>query len=131
MCVVHACTCACIFCADNLFHFFFKVQELCEKQEQLNIKEANEAQGKMDELDQVKALLLAKDSTLQRLESDRLQLTKELEGSQEEVRVLTKERDELRRVQEALRVESEQQKETMKEIGAKVSLLIWEKQNED
>ncbi|XP_050014387.1 centromere-associated protein E [Alexandromys fortis] len=100
-----------------------KVQELCEKQEQLNIKEANEAQGKMDELDQVKALLLAKDSTLQRLESDRLQLTKELEGSQEEVRLLTKERDELRRVQEALHVESEQQKETMKEIGAKLQEL--------
>ncbi|XP_057649265.1 centromere-associated protein E [Chionomys nivalis] len=100
-----------------------KVQELCEKQEQLNIKETNEAQGKMNELDQVKALLLAKDATLQRLESDRLQLTKELEGSQEEVRILTKERDELRRVQEALRVESEQQKEAMKEIGAKLQEL--------
>ena len=118
---MHACTCAYIFCADNLFHCGLKIQELCEKQEQLNI-ETNEAQGKMNELDQVKALLLAKDSTLQRLESDRLQLTKELEGSQEEVRILTKERDELTRAQEALRVESEQQKETMKEIGAKVSL---------
>lgn len=100
-----------------------KVQELCEKQEQLNVKETNEAQGKMNELDQVKVLLLAKDSTLQRLESDKLQLTKELEGSQEEVRILSKERDELRRVQEALHVESEQQKETMKEIGAKLQEL--------
>ncbi|XP_041515601.1 centromere-associated protein E isoform X2 [Microtus oregoni] len=100
-----------------------KIQELCEKQEQLNIKETNEAQGKMNELDQVQALLLAKDSTLQRLESDRLQLTKELEGSQEEVRILTKERDELRRIQEALRMESKQQKETVKEIGAKLQEL--------
>ncbi|KAK7819394.1 hypothetical protein U0070_025422, partial [Myodes glareolus] len=100
-----------------------KVQELCEKQEQLNIKETNETQEKMNELDQVKALLQAKDSTLQRLESDRLQLTKELEGSQEEVRILSKERDELRRAQEALCVESQQQKETMKEIGAKLQEL--------
>ncbi|XP_038167398.1 centromere-associated protein E isoform X2 [Arvicola amphibius] len=100
-----------------------KVQELCEKQEQLNIKETNEAQAKMNELDEVKALLLAKDSALQRLESDRLQLTAELEGSQEEVRTLTKERDELKRAQEALRVESEQQREAMKEIGAKLQEL--------
>lgn len=107
-----------------------KVQELNEKQEQLNIKETSESQEKMNELDQVKALLLAKDSTLQRIESDRLQLTKQLEESQEEMRVLIKERDELKRIREALDVENEQQKENIKEIGAKVSfcLLIWEKQ---
>uniref|UniRef100_A0A8C2QPZ7 Centromere-associated protein E n=1 Tax=Cricetulus griseus TaxID=10029 RepID=A0A8C2QPZ7_CRIGR len=100
-----------------------KVQELNEKQEQLNIKETSESQEKMNELDQVKALLLAKDSTLQRIESDRLQLTKQLEESQEEMRVLIKERDELKRIREALDVENEQQKENIKEIGAKLQEL--------
>lgn len=111
-----------VFCANNLFHRCLKVQELDEKQEQLNIKETSESQEKMKELDKVKALLLAKDSALQRMESDRLQLTKQVEESQEEVKILIKERDELRRTREALHVEIEQQKENIKEIGAKVSL---------
>ncbi|XP_021089639.1 centromere-associated protein E [Mesocricetus auratus] len=100
-----------------------KVQELNEKQEQLNIKETSEAQEKMNELDQVKALLLAKESTLQRVESDRLQLTRQLEESQEEMRILSEERDELKRIREALDVENEQQKENIKEIGAKLQEL--------
>ncbi|KAL6081104.1 hypothetical protein STEG23_005435, partial [Scotinomys teguina] len=100
-----------------------KVQELDEKQEQLNIKETSESQEKTKELDKVKALLLAKDSALQRMESDRLQLTKQVEDSQEEVRVLIKERDELRRTREALHVEIEQQKESIKEIGTKLQEL--------
>lgn len=100
-----------------------KVQELDEKQEQLNIKETSESQEKMKELDKVKALLLAKDSALQRMESDRLQLTKQVEESQEEVKILIKERDELRRTREALHVEIEQQKENIKEIGAKLQEL--------
>ncbi|XP_052586509.1 centromere-associated protein E isoform X2 [Peromyscus californicus insignis] len=100
-----------------------KVQELDEKQEQLNIKETSESQEKMKELDKVKALLLAKDSALQRMESDRLQLTKQVEESQEEVKILIKERDELRRTREALHVEIEQQKENIKEIGAQLQEL--------
>ncbi|XP_036047276.1 centromere-associated protein E [Onychomys torridus] len=100
-----------------------KVQELDEKQEQLNIKETSESQEKMKELDKVKALLLAKDSALQRMESDRLQLTKQVEDSREEVKILIKERDELRRTREALHVEVEQQKENIKEIGAKLQEL--------
>ncbi|XP_051021708.1 centromere-associated protein E [Acomys russatus] len=100
-----------------------KVQELCEKQEQLNVKETSEAEGKRSELDQVKALLLAKDSALQIIESDRLQLNKQLEESQEEIKILIKEREELKRTQEMLHVESEQQKEKVKEIGAKLQEL--------
>ncbi|XP_055484148.1 centromere-associated protein E [Psammomys obesus] len=100
-----------------------KVQELYKKQEQLNVKETSEAQGKMNELDQVKALLLAKDSTLQSIENDRLQLNKQLEESQEEIKTLIREREELKRIQETLHVESEQQKEKIQEIGAKLQDL--------
>ncbi|KAL1772141.1 centromere-associated protein E [Sigmodon hispidus] len=101
-----------------------KVQELYEKQEQLNLKGAgDESQERTNELDNVRALLVAKDSALQRIESDKLQLTAQLEDSQEEIRILIKERDELRRIREALCVESEQQKENIKEIGAKLREL--------
>ncbi|XP_052035158.1 centromere-associated protein E isoform X7 [Apodemus sylvaticus] len=100
-----------------------KVQELCEKQEQLNLRETREAQGRKDELEQVRALLLAKDTALQSVESDRLHLSKQLEESQEEIQLLIKEREELRRTQEALHVESERQKESIKEMGAKLQEL--------
>ncbi|GAB1295424.1 Centromere-associated protein E [Apodemus speciosus] len=100
-----------------------RVQELCEKQEQLNLKETSEAQGRKDELEQVRALLLAKDTALQSVERDRLRLSKQLEESQEELKLLIKEREELRRTQEALHVESERQKESIKEMGAKLQEL--------
>lgn len=100
-----------------------KVQELCEKQEQLNIKETSEAQGKMSELDHIRALLLTKDSALQSVESDRLRLNKQLEESQEEIKILIKEREELRRAQEALHVEREQQQESIKEISTRLQEL--------
>ncbi|XP_028616283.1 centromere-associated protein E [Grammomys surdaster] len=100
-----------------------KVQELGEKQEQLKIKETSEAQEKKDELDQVRALLLAKDAALESVESDRLRLNKQLEESQEEIKVLVKEREELRGIQEALRVESEKQKESIEELSTKLQEL--------
>uniref|UniRef100_A0A8C6MWV0 Centromere-associated protein E n=1 Tax=Mus spicilegus TaxID=10103 RepID=A0A8C6MWV0_MUSSI len=100
-----------------------KVQELCEKQEELTRKETSEAQGKMSELEQLRELLLAQASALQNAESDRLRLNTQLEESQEEMKTLREEREELRRMQEALHVESEQQKESMKEISSKLQEL--------
>lgn len=76
----------------------------------------------MSELEQLRELLLAQASALQNAESDRLRLNTQLEESQEEMKTLREEREELRRMQEALHVESEQQKESMKEISSKVSL---------
>ncbi|XP_029393798.1 centromere-associated protein E [Mus pahari] len=100
-----------------------KVQELCEKQEELTRKDTSEAQGKMSELEQVRELLLAKDSALQSAESDRLRLNVQLEESLEDIKILRKEREELRRIQEALHVESEEQKESIKEMSAKLQEL--------
>lgn len=56
----------------------------------------------MSELEQLKEHLKAKDSSLQRKESERLKLTEKLQGSQEELKTIIKEGDELERVQEAL-----------------------------
>lgn len=103
-----------------------KDQEHCEKQKQLNLKGTSEAQGRNDELEQVRALLLAKDIALQNVESDRLHLSKQLEETQEEIKFLIKEIEEPRSTKEALHIESEQQ-ECIKELGTKVSLwlLMW------
>lgn len=72
---------------------------------------------KRSELEQFKEQLKAKDSSLQRTESERLKLTEKLEASQE-VKTVIKERDELERVQEALQKERHQLKENTKETVA-------------
>ncbi|XP_058150671.1 centromere-associated protein E isoform X2 [Dasypus novemcinctus] len=96
-----------------------KIQELHEKQEHLlNVKEISEAQEKLNELEQFKEYLKAKDSTLQSVESEKLKLTERLQESQEEIKIIIKERDELKRVQKALQMERDQLKENIKEIVA-------------
>ncbi|XP_052025154.1 centromere-associated protein E-like [Apodemus sylvaticus] len=99
-----------------------RVQELCEKQEQCNLKGTSEAQGRKDELEQVRALPLAMDIALQNAESDRFCLSKQPEESQEEMKLLIKKREELRNTKEALHIEREQQ-ESIKELGTKVQEL--------
>ncbi|XP_067591543.1 centromere-associated protein E isoform X1 [Pseudorca crassidens] len=96
-----------------------KTQELHEKQKQLiTIKESSEAQEKMSELEQLKEHLKARDSSLQRIEGERLKLTEKLQASQEEIKTIIKERDDLERVQEVLQKERDQLKENIKEIVA-------------
>ncbi|KAM4834068.1 centromere-associated protein E isoform 2-T2 [Thomomys bottae] len=98
-----------------------KIQELYEKQKQvINVKERSETSEKLIEVEQFKELLEAKDSALQRMDSDRLKLSKRLEETQDEMKVITKERDELIRAQEALHVERDQLKENMKDMVAKL-----------
>ncbi|XP_059743705.1 centromere-associated protein E isoform X7 [Bos taurus] len=99
-----------------------KTQELYEKQF-ITIKEISETQEKMSELEQLKEHLKAKDSSLQRKESERLKLTEKLQGSQEELKTIIKEGDELERVQEALQKETDQLKENTKEIVADIQEL--------
>ncbi|XP_039076754.1 centromere-associated protein E [Hyaena hyaena] len=94
-----------------------KIQELHEKQEQLNsTKETIETQDKMNELEQLKEQLKVKDSSLQSIESERLRLTEKLQESQDKIKTIIKERDELKRVHEALQMERDQLKENIKEI---------------
>uniref|UniRef100_A0A8C7ELF2 Centromere-associated protein E n=1 Tax=Neovison vison TaxID=452646 RepID=A0A8C7ELF2_NEOVI len=94
-----------------------KIQELHEKQEQfISTKEITEMQEKMSELEQLKEQLKVKDSSLQSIESERLKLTEKLQESQDKIKIIIKERDELKRVQEILQMERDQLKENIKEI---------------
>ncbi|XP_019481417.1 PREDICTED: centromere-associated protein E [Hipposideros armiger] len=96
-----------------------KMQELHEKQQQvICVKEISATQEIMSELEQLKEQLKAKDSSLESIESERLKLTERLQESQEETKIIIKERDELKRVQEALQMERDQLKENMEEIRA-------------
>ncbi|XP_027454311.1 centromere-associated protein E isoform X4 [Zalophus californianus] len=96
-----------------------KIQELHEKHEQfISTKEIIETQEKMSELEQLKEQLKVKDSSLQNIESERLKLTEKLQESQDKIKIIMKERDELKRVQEVLQMEREQLKENIKETVA-------------
>lgn len=101
------------------------MQELHEKQEQfICIKEINETQEKMSELEQLREQLKAKDSSLESTERERLKLTERLQKSEEEINIIIKERDELKGVQEALQMERDQLKENIKELVAEVSFPL-------
>ncbi|XP_032031099.1 centromere-associated protein E isoform X2 [Hylobates moloch] len=97
-----------------------KIQEIYEKEEQLNIKQISEIQEKVNELKQFKEHRKAKDSALQSIESKMLELTNRLQESQEEIQIMIKEKEEMKRVQEALQIERDQLKENTKEIVAKM-----------
>uniref|UniRef100_G3TJU7 Centromere-associated protein E n=1 Tax=Loxodonta africana TaxID=9785 RepID=G3TJU7_LOXAF len=98
-----------------------KIQELHEKEAQLlSVKEFSENQGKVTELEQIMEHLKGKDSALQSIETEKLVLAERLHESQEEIKILLKERDELKRVQEALQMEKDQLKENISEIVATI-----------
>lgn len=78
----------------------------------------------MSALEQLKEQLKVKDSSLQSIESERLQLTEKLKESQDKIKIIIKERDELKRMQEALQMERDQLKKNIKEIVTEVSFLI-------
>ncbi|VFV45662.1 low quality protein: [Lynx pardinus] len=100
-----------------LTYYYFKIQELHAKQEQfITTKEISETQEKMSALEQLKEQLKVKDSSLQSIESERLQLTEKLKESQDKIKIIIKERDELKRMQEALQMERDQLKKNIKEI---------------
>ncbi|XP_023590518.1 centromere-associated protein E [Trichechus manatus latirostris] len=97
-----------------------KIQELQEKQEQiLSVKEISETQRKVSELEQIMEHLRATESTPQSVETEKLMLAERLQESQEEIKIIIKERDELKSVQEALQMERDQLKVNISEIVAK------------
>ncbi|XP_063579623.1 centromere-associated protein E isoform X13 [Pongo abelii] len=97
-----------------------KIQEIYEKEEQLNIKRISEVQEKVTELKQFNEHRKAKDSALQNIESKMLELTNRLQESQEEIQIMIKEKEEMKRVQETLQIERDQLKENTKEMVAKM-----------
>ncbi|XP_074084872.1 centromere-associated protein E isoform X2 [Macrotis lagotis] len=98
-----------------------RIQELQEKEEQLfNVrKEVTVAQEKVNELSHLKEQLQSKDSTLERIEMENLELAQKLQASLEETTSVTEERNELTKMQEALHIERNQLKETIRDLIAK------------
>lgn len=112
-----------------MFYDSLKIQD---KQEQsFNMKEKNnETTETMSEMEQLKEQLKTQESALLRLEMEKLGLSERLQESHEEMKSITKERDDLQRLQEVLQSNSDQYKENMREIIAKVgciffSLYVW------
>lgn len=102
--------------------YYFKIQELHEQC--ISTKEIIETQEKMSELEQLKEQLKVKDSSLQSIESEKLKLTEKLQESQDKIKIIIKERDELKRMQEFLQMERHQLKENIKEAVTEVSFLL-------
>ncbi|XP_036618226.1 centromere-associated protein E [Trichosurus vulpecula] len=98
-----------------------KIQELQEKKEHVcNVREeVTEAQEKVDEVEHLKEQLKSKDSTLERIEMENLELAQKLQASLQETTSVTEERDELTKTQEGLRIERDRLKETIRDLIAK------------
>ncbi|XP_068950760.1 centromere-associated protein E isoform X4 [Petaurus breviceps papuanus] len=98
-----------------------KIQEFHAKQEQIiHVREkVSEAQEKMKEMVQLKEQLKSKDSALERIEMENLELAQKLQASVEVTTSVTEERDALTKTQEALHIERDQLKETIRDLVAK------------
>ncbi|XP_033712710.1 centromere-associated protein E isoform X8 [Tursiops truncatus] len=93
-----------------------KIQELQEEEHQLlKMKDVSETQEKICEMGNLKKQLEAQKSTLENTELENIRLTQRLHENLEEVRSVTKERDDLRSVEETLKVEIDQLKENLRE----------------
>lgn len=75
----------------------------------------------MNEMERLKKQFEAQNLSVQSMEMDNLNLTKKLHESLEEIRIVAKERDELRRIKEFLKMKRDQNRETLRELIARVS----------
>lgn len=76
----------------------------------------------MYQTEQLKKQLEAQNSALESIETEKLRLTQKLQENLEEIKCITKERDGLRRMEETLKVERDQFRESLRETEAKVSV---------
>lgn len=75
----------------------------------------------MNEMERLKKQFEAQNLSVQSMEMDNLNLTRKLHESLEEIRIVAKERDELRRIKEFLKMKRDQNRETLRELIARVS----------
>lgn len=81
----------------------------------------NKTHKKMNEMERLKKQFVAQNLSMQSMKMDNLHLTKKLHESLEEIRIVAKEKDELRRIKEVLKMERDQCRETLREMIARVS----------
>lgn len=108
---------------SNLFYNYLKIQELQKKELQfLKMKEdVNKTHKIINKLEHLKQQFEAQNLSMQSVEMDNLYLTKKLHKSLEEIRILAKERDELRKIKESLKMERDQFREILRGMIASVS----------
>ncbi|XP_055443835.1 centromere-associated protein E isoform X5 [Bubalus kerabau] len=95
-----------------------QVQELQEKEHQL-LKVKNDLRENMYQTEQLKKQLETQNSILESIETEKLRLTQKLFENVEEIKSVTKERDDLRRMEGTLRMERDQLRESLSETKAK------------
>ncbi|XP_045393293.1 centromere-associated protein E isoform X2 [Lemur catta] len=104
-----------------------KIQELQEKEDQfLKMKAVKEAQEETHEMEHLKEQFEAQKLTLENTKMENVKLTQRLHENLEEMKSITKERDDLRSMEETLKVERDQLKEKLRET----IILDLEKQEE-
>ena len=109
---------------SNLFYNYVKIQELQRKELQLlKMKDdvSKTHKKKVNEMKQLKKQFQAQNLSMQSVEVDNLHLTKKLYESLEEIRIVAKERDELRQIKESLKMERDQCREKLRDLIARVS----------
>lgn len=108
---------------SNLFYNYVKIQELQKKELQLlKMKDdVSKTHKKVNEMKQLKKQFEAQSLSMQSVEMDNLHLTKKLYESLEEIRIVAKERDELRQIKESLKMERDQCREKLRDLIARVS----------
>lgn len=107
---------------SNLFYNYVKIQELQRKELQLlKMKDVSKTHKKVNEMKQLKKQFEAQSLSMQSVEMDNLHLTKKLYESLEEIRIVAKERDELRQIKESLKMERDQCREKLRDLIARVS----------
>lgn len=75
----------------------------------------------MDQMEQYKEQLEAQNSTLESIEIEKLKLTQQLNENLKEMTLVTKENDDLKIMDEALREEQDQLRESLRQTEASVS----------
>lgn len=75
-------------------------------------------------MEQLKKQLGAQSSTLDNIEIEKLKLTQQVYENLEEIRIVTKENDDLKIMDEALRVEQDQLRRSLQQMEASVSSVL-------
>ncbi|XP_011798639.1 PREDICTED: centromere-associated protein E isoform X2 [Colobus angolensis palliatus] len=98
-----------------------KIQELKANEHQLFKlkKDVNETQKKVSEMEQLKKQIKDQSLTLSKIETENLNLAQKLHENLEEMKSIMKERDNLRRVEETLKLERDQLMESLQETKAR------------
>lgn len=105
---------------SNLLYGCLKSQELQEKAHQLSQVKA-ELKETVDEMERLKKQLEVQNSTLENMEIENLKLTQQVYENLAEMRLVNKENDDLKVMEETLRVEQDQLRKSLQQMEANVS----------